>query len=126
MSELDDRSKEEESSSLANRLFGEAPTNNAKTHLERGKEDLSRGATDQADEHLRRALGGIGDAFTNMTSPRLTEPENKEWLRLQQKKYLVGENGVTQVRLSEGQELRLKFLNQKAFGHEVDGETEAE
>lgn len=103
-------------STLADRLFGRGFSRNAREHLDQAREEMDRGASEQAGEHLRRA--GISNArhLTSLTSPRLSEAENQEWLRLQNSKYFVDENGmISEQELNEKSEARLEELYRKSL-----------
>lgn len=80
---------------------------------------MSCGATDQANEHLRRVGKDLPKLLTSLTSPKLSEAENEEWLKLQQQKYRITDKGMIWINmLDDGRETRIKFLENKAFGKE--------
>lgn len=119
MGEVGETPKPEKSSTLADRLFSKAFTQNAQEHLEKAKQDMARGATEQVNEHLKRTIMALAQPLTHMTSPRLSEQENEEWLELQQRKYRVQENGmIWEKDLGKDTEARLRSLGKKAFGQE--------
>ena len=112
--------EQKESSGLhADKLFSKAFAKNAEEHLEKAKTDSARGATDQASEHLKRAGFSLSQALTNKTSPRLSDAENEEWLRLQKRKYNVDKDGMILTNfLDENSGTRIKLLDRKAFGQD--------
>jgi hypothetical protein len=122
MAETGDQPKgEPKPSTLADRLFGRAMINNVGEHLEKAQQDLARGATEQANEHLKRAGAQLAHSTTHMTSPRLSEDENLEWLRLQGMKYHVNKSGMISIMmLDDSFEQRIKFLGRKAFGQDTE------
>jgi hypothetical protein len=103
-------------STLADHLFGRAFFKDAQTHLGRFQEEYDRGAIEQAREHLRRAGISGAKALVSLTSPRLSEAENQEWLSLQRAKYFVDEQGfISEATLDEESENRLEEITRKAF-----------
>lgn len=104
---------------LADKLFGKAYFQTARDHLDKAQVDLGRGATEQAAEHLKRVGMASAQALTHMTSARLSDAENEEWLRLQASKYSVVEDGMIMINfLDVSKEARIKFLSKKAFGQD--------
>jgi len=104
------------SSVLVDSLFGRGFLDNAGSHLYRAIEEIARGATEQANEHLKRARPALARALISMTSPRLSEQENEEFLRLQREKYRIEEDGFILERDIGSQAMaRLRFLGQKAL-----------
>lgn len=102
---------------LAESLFGRAFHKKAAEHLNAAKADLARGALEQAGEHQRRAGPMVAHAITHLTSERLTEEENAEWLRLQERKYFINPSGrIITNKLDDLEEERLSVLIKKASG----------
>jgi len=104
---------------LSRKLFGNAFGKNADEALAKARRDLAEGKTDQANEHLKVALSNSANSLINMTSPRLSDEENEEWLRLQSRKYRITDKGhITTRFLDDISEARLDRLEKKAFGQE--------
>jgi len=104
---------------LSRKLFGDAFGSIADEALIKARRDLAAGKTDQANEHLRTVGRNLANALVNMTSPKLTDDENEEWLRLQSKRYRITNSGFIAFRpLDEISETRLGILEKKAFGKE--------
>lgn len=82
---------------------------------------MARGATEQANEHIRKVGLASAHALSNMTSARLSDEENEIWLRLQHQKFSVEKSGFISERpLNEGSEALLRRLERKAFGQDQD------
>ena len=104
---------------LTSKLFGDAFAKNAEEALEKAHRDLAEGKTDQANEHLRMVGRNLANSLVNMTSPRLTDQENEEFLRLQKARYSITRSGFIMIReLDERSESRFTTLERKAFGKE--------
>lgn len=104
---------------LSRRLFGDAFARNAEEALEKARRALAEGKTDQANEHLRTVGKNRANSLVNMTSPRLTDEENEEWLRLQSRKYKITQKGSILIKLlDERTESRFRTLEKKAFRKE--------
>lgn len=116
-----ENSERESSGLLADKLFGKAFAKNAEEHLEKAKADLARGAQEQASQHLKEVGLSLAQALVKMTSPRLSDSENEEWLMLQKRKYSVSQDGFISERfLDEGSETRIRLLSRKAFGQDKE------
>lgn len=104
---------------LSRKLFGDAFLKNADDALAKADRDLILGKEEQLNEHLRVAARNLANAMVNKTSPRLTDEENEEWLRLQSKRFRISERGYISINsLDEGSEARLDRLERKAYGQD--------
>lgn len=104
---------------LADALFGKANYDTAIDGLNTAKKFLDLGDTKRAAEQLRMVGMASAIALTSLSSPKLTDEENKEWLQLQKQAYLVNAKGFISIRiLPDNGQARLDFLSKKAFSKE--------
>ena len=104
---------------LANKLFAGAFQQKAEGHLQKAKDALSRGANEQASEHLKRVQESTSNLFFNPSSPRLSEAENDEYRRLTNQRFYKTESGlIGENSISDSLYNRFQFLDKKARGQQ--------
>lgn len=120
MSETDEpkHNGEQETGLLAESLFSRAGEKTAMDLIGKAIGDMERGATEQAEEHLRRAHSTLRLSWFNEVSPNLTDEENEEWRELRNKLDEMDEDGYFIGTGTEEEQKRYDDLTDKAYGEE--------
>ncbi len=100
----------------AQKLFNEGISKRTDELLDKAGADIKRGASEQASEHLKRAMPLVAHGILNPKQGLLSDDEHVDLIRLTNK-YISFEAGLQVYHLLEDHETKkLEFLRLKARG----------